>query len=90
MEDAFHQKPKVTQEDKRWRQPWLLTVGHDVAVTVVLPELVRDGFQIKINIAERKSRRERGGRVKHSCEECSKYSTTLVYRSNLTLVPFLQ
>lgn len=45
----------MTQEDERWRQPWLLMVGHDVAITVVLPELVRYGFQIKVNITEERA-----------------------------------
>lgn len=49
----------MTEEDEGWRQPWLLTVGHDVAVTVVLPELVRDGFQVKINITEERATEER-------------------------------
>lgn len=40
VEDAFYEEPNVTQEDEGWRQPWLLAVGHDVAVPVVLPELV--------------------------------------------------
>lgn len=55
MEDTVYQKPNVTQEDEGWRQPWLLMVGHDVAVAVVLPELVRYGFQIKINITEERA-----------------------------------
>lgn len=50
----------MTEEDERWRQPWLLMVGHDVAVPVVLPELVGYGFQIKVNIAEETDRREGG------------------------------
>lgn len=73
MEDAVYQKSNVAQKDERWRQPWLLMVGHNVAVPVILPELVRYGFQIIINITEK---RDRGGkRLKHSCEEYSQNST---------------
>lgn len=50
----------MTQEDERWRQPRLLMVGHDVAVTIVLPELVRYGFQIKINITEERATEREG------------------------------
>lgn len=73
MEDAVYQKSNVAQEDERWRQPWLFMVGHNVAVPVVLPELVRYGFQIIINITEK---RDNGGRrMKHPYEEYSQYST---------------
>lgn len=52
-EDAVYQKSNVAQENERWRQPWLLMIGHNVAVPVVLPEFVRYGFQIIINITEK-------------------------------------
>lgn len=50
----------MAQEYERWRQPWLLVVGHNVAVPVVLPELVRYRFQIIINITEKRDGGKKG------------------------------
>lgn len=30
----------MTEEDKRWRQPRPVLIGHYVAITVVLPQLI--------------------------------------------------
>lgn len=60
VEQAVYQKSNVAQEYERWRQPWLLVVGHNVAVPVVLPELVRYRFQIIINITEKRDGGKKG------------------------------
>ena len=40
----------MIEEDEGWRQPWLLLIGHDVAVAVILPQLIGDGLDVKVDI----------------------------------------
>lgn len=51
----------MVQQDQGWGQPGLLVVGHDVAIAIVFPDFVRDGFYIEVNVAEgcRKGERQR-------------------------------
>lgn len=48
----------MAQDDERRRKPWFFTIGHNIAVSVVFPKIVRYGFHIKINITVDGSKKE--------------------------------
>lgn len=41
----------MTEDDQRRRQPRPLLIGHDVAVTVVLPQLIGRRRHVKVDVA---------------------------------------
>lgn len=48
--EVVDQDADMAQYDEWGRQPWLFVIRHDVSVTVVLPEFVRYGLHVKINM----------------------------------------
>ena len=51
------QETNVTQQDKRWGQPRLLVVGHDVAIAIIFPQIIRNGLHFYVNITGSFSKR---------------------------------
>lgn len=40
----------VTEDNERWGQPRPVLIGHDVPITVVLPDFIGCGCHVKINV----------------------------------------
>lgn len=40
MAKTAKEEAHMAQQDERWGQPWLLVVGHDVAIAIVFPQFI--------------------------------------------------
>lgn len=50
MAKTAKKETNVAQQDERWGQPRLLVVGHDVAIAIVFPQFIGNGFHIYIDV----------------------------------------
>lgn len=50
MAKTAKKETNVAQQDERGGQPRLLVVGHDVAIAIVFPQFIGDGFHIYIDV----------------------------------------